>query len=454
MLIQLLRVVYLENFIGLLVSIFIIIIGVSMNIFVGYLLIACWLIFAMISIRKGYSIKNILIMSFTGGEKSWVVIKLLLLIGAVTGAWMISGTIPAIVFYALKLIRPDTFVLFTFLICCAASFVLGSATGTATIVGLPFVIIARGGSVNLNLVAGAIIAGVYFGDRCSPMSSSAALVSYLTGTRLFTNIRNMLCSSFLPFLLSMGFYYVFSEHNPLKIINSSLTDEILKTFNIEYLVLVPVLVILVLCLCRIHIHYAMLLSILVASTMALFVQGHNLLQVLNSIFFGYRLDATSTLQNIIEGGGVTSMLGACFVVYSACALAGILEEIRAFDGIKKLLVNMKLQGHKLYGLTTFVSTMTAAFGCSQSIAVVMTDEIMKDCYMKEENYQFALDIENSCILTSALIPWNIAALLCTATLSVSMYGFIPYAFYLYIFPIIYFLYLWFKETLKYNKTTV
>jgi Na+:H+ antiporter, NhaC family len=446
-------VIYTDIYIGLFVSTIIIILGVSMNLFVGLLLIACWLIFATISIRRGHDIKSIFKMSYTGGKKSLVVVKILLLIGAVTGAWMVSGTIPGIVYYSLELIRPDTFVLLTFLICCAASFLLGSATGTASIVGLPLIIIARGGNVNLNLAAGAIIAGVYFGDRCSPMSSSAALVSNLTGTNLFTNIKNMLYSSFIPFILSLGFYYEFSRLNPLKMVNSNLTSEILKTFKIEYLVLVPVLVILVFSLCKISIQYAMLLSVLVASVIAVFVQGYQPLQVLNNILFGFRLNNHSLLQNIIEGGGITSMLMTCFVVFTACSLAGILEGIRAFDGIKNLLVNMKLTGPLLYGLTTVISTMTAAFGCTQSIAVVMTDEIMKDCYKKEENYQFALDIENSCILTSALIPWNIAALLCTATLSVSMYGFVPYAFYLYMFPIVYFLYFWLKEKSKCIKAS-
>lgn len=436
----------MDNYIGLLVSIIIIIFGVFMNIFVGYSLIICWFLFVMISLRKGFNLKIIFKMSYEGGKKSFLVGKILLLIGAVIGSWMISGTIPGIVFYALKLIHPDSFVLFTFLICCAISFVLGSATGTATIVGLPLIIIARGGGVSLDLVAGAIIAGVYFGDRCSPMSSSAALVSNLTGTNLFKNIKNMFRTSVLPFALSVGFYFIFSKIHPLKITSSNLTDEFLKIFRIEYSVLVPVVVLLVLCLCRMSIQYAMLMSILVASVMAVFFQGQEPVQVLQSIFFGFSLDTPSPLLTIIEGGGVSSMLKASFVVFAACALAGILEGIRVFDGLKQHLLNMKLNQHKRYGLTTFISTLTAAFGCSQSIAVVMTDEIMRDCYKKEENYQFALDIENSCILTSALIPWNIAALICTTTLNVSMYGFIPYAFYLYAFPILYFLYSWYKET--------
>ncbi len=377
-----------------------------------------------------------------------VVIKILLLIGAITGSWMVSGTIPGIVYYSLELIRPEIFVLLTFLISCAASFILGSASGTAGIVGLPLIIIAKGGNANLNLVAGAIIAGAYFGDRCSPVSSSAVLVSNLTGTDLFTNIKNMLSSSVIPFILSLGFYYEISRLNPLKMVNSNLTIEILNTFKIEYLVLLPVLVILVLSLAKINIQYAMLMSVLTASIIAVFVQGHPPLQVLNDILFGFKLDTKSFLHNIIEGGGVISMLKTCFVVFAASALAGLLEDIRAFDGIKNFLTNMKLKGSRLYGLTTVVSTLTAAFGCTQSMAVILTDEIMRDCYSKEENYQFALDMENSCILTSALIPWNIGALLCTTTLGVNMYGFIPYAFYIYVFPIIYFLYFWNKEKLK------
>lgn len=437
----------MDIYLGLFISFMIIILGVLRNAFVGFLLLACWIVFALISIKRGYTIKSILMMSYSGGKKSLVVVKTLLLIGAVTGAWMASGTIPGIVYYCLRLIRPDTFILFTFLICCASSFLLGSSTGTASIVGLPLIIIARSGNVNLNITAGAIIAGVYFGDRCSPMSSSAALVSNLTDTNLFINIKNMFRSSVIPLILSLGFYYEFSKLNPLHVVNINLTNELLSTFKIEYLILVPVLVILVLCFFKVKIQYAMILSMLAAALTGILVQGYSPLQVLNYILLGFRLDDHNILHNIIKGGGVASMLKTCLIVFLACALAGILEGIKTFDSIKKILSNMKLTGSLLYGLTTIISTITAAFGCTQSIAVIMTDQIMKNCYKKEENYQFALNIENSCILTSALIPWNIAALICTTTLNVNMYGFVPYAFFLYIFPLVYFLYMFLGEKL-------
>lgn len=446
--------VYMDIYLGLFISFMIIISGVLRNVFVGFLLLTCWIIFASISIKRGYTIKSILMMSFSGGKKSLVVVKTLLLIGAVSGAWMASGTIPGIVYYSLRLIHPDTFILFAFLICCASSFLIGSSTGTASIVGLPLIIVARSGNVNLNIAAGAIIAGVYFGDRCSPMSSSAILVSNLTDTNLFTNIKNMFQSSVIPFILSIGFYYKFSKLNPLKIVNINLTNELLSTFNIEYLILVPVLVILVLCFLKVKIQYAMVLSMLTAAITGILVQGHEPLQVLNYIILGYRLDDHNILYNIIKGGGIASMLKTCFVVYIACALAGILEGIKTFDSIKKFLANMKLTGSLLYVLTSLISTITAAFGCTQSVAVILTDEMMKNCYKKKENYIFALNIENSCILTSALIPWNIAALICTTILNVNMYGFVPYAFFLYIFPLVHFLYLFFREKLINFKTNI
>ena len=183
--------------------------------------------------------------------------------------------------------------------------------GTASIVGLPLIIIARSGNVNLNIAAGAIIAGVYFGDRCSPMSSSAILVSKLTGTNLFTNIKNMFQSSVIPFILSIGFYYEFSKLNPLKVVNINLTNELLSTFKIEYLILIPVLVILVLCLLKVKIQYAMVLSMFAAAITGILVQGHTPLQVLNYIILGFKLDDHNLLHNIIRGGGIVSMLKTC-----------------------------------------------------------------------------------------------------------------------------------------------
>ena len=431
----------MEIYIGLLVSFCLLLYSVLESVFIGYILIACWIIFALISWKRGYKLKAIAKMSFNKTKQSFVVLKMFVLIGAVIGTWMASGTIPAIVYYCLKYIMPYPFVLSTFLICCIMSFLIGTSLGTVSTVGIPLMIIARSGNINLDITAGAIMAGAYFGDRCSPMSSSAALVSNLTQTNIFINIKNMIYSSIAPFLLSIAFYYLLSISHPLKVINNNLSGEILRTFNIGYVMLLPAIFILVLSLCKVKIHLSILFSILSASVLAVFFQHHQLIQVIQYVVFGFKLNNPSPLQAIIQGGGIVSMLKASLVIVVSFSLAGIFEGIQMFDNSKKLLLNLRLTRSSLFGVTTIVSSITAAFGCNQSIAVVMTKEIMKDSYESNNsnNYLFALDLENSGILISALIPWNIAALVPTTALNVSTTGYLPFAFYLYITPIVYFL---------------
>lgn len=426
---------------GLIICFLLLIFSVVKNIFIGYTLTACWILFVIISFKKGHRLNKIMKMSYDGAKKSFVVLKVFILIGAVVGIWMASGTIPAIVYYCLKYITPSTFVLCTFIICCITSFLIGTSLGTVSVVGIPLMILARSGNMNLNIVAGAIIAGAYFGDRCSPMSSSAALIANLTETDIFINIKNMFYSSIIPFLLSLIFYYILSVSHPLRIVNNNLSGELLKIFNIQLIMILPAVIILVLSLCKVEIDISILISILCAAVLSIFIQKHQLKDVVYYIIFGFKINYTSPLQSIIKGGGVVSMLKASFVIFVSCSIAGIFEGIKIFDKFKKLLLNMNLTGNRLFGITTIVSIATAAFGCNQSISTVMTSEIMKDCYNKADNYEFALHLENSGILIAALIPWNIAALVPTTTMNVSSTGYVIYAFYLYVFPFIYFIYL-------------
>jgi len=403
-------------------------------------LIICWIIFVLISLKRGFKLNEILKMSFTGGKKSFVVLKVFVLIGAVVGVWMASGTIQTLVYYCIKYITPSLFVLFTFLICSITSFLIGTSLGTVSIVGIPLIIIAQSGNVNLNIIAGAIISGAYFGDRCSPMSSSAALVANLTKTDLFINIKNMIYSSLVPFLLSIVFYYILSIFHPLEIVNNTLSKEIIKTFRINLILLIPAAIILILSLCKIKIKTSISISIVAAFVLAVFFQHYEVKEVVQYMVFGFKLNSNSPLANIIKGGGIVSMLKVCLVVFVSCSLAGIFEGIKMFDKLKNFLLKKSLKGSSLFGATAMVSTLTAAFGCNQSIAMVMTNEIMKDCYVDTSKYKFALHLENSGILISALIPWNLAAMVPTTTLNVSSTGYLPYAFYLYILPMVYFIY--------------
>ena len=142
------------------------------------LLWALWFgiaIFAAIALKRGHTPKEICAMAWKKGRTALVVIPVLLIIGTVTGLWRASGTIACFLYHGLRLISPTWFILMTFLLSAAMSFLLGSAFGVASTAGVVLITIARSGGVDLTVTAGAIISGAYFGDKMSPLSDTTNL---------------------------------------------------------------------------------------------------------------------------------------------------------------------------------------------------------------------------------------------------------------------------------------
>jgi NhaC family Na+:H+ antiporter len=204
--------------------------SVSNDIFLAYPLIASLVLFIIVAFNRGNTLQSLLSMAFNGGKKSLLVITVLILIGVITSIRMAFGTVPAIVYYGIKLLRPNMFILSSFLISCFVSFLIGTSLGTSATVGIALMVIARSGDVNLSATAGAIIAGAYFGDRCSPMSSSASLVSYLTDTNIYINIKNMFRTCIIHFGISVIFYAILSRVFPLHNTATSRIAVFLLTF--------------------------------------------------------------------------------------------------------------------------------------------------------------------------------------------------------------------------------
>lgn len=426
----------METVFGLVITFVMLMFSIYKGIFIGYPLLISFFIFVMISLHKGYSIKAISKMAYDGGKKSFVVLKIFILIGAITAVWMSSGTVPSIVYYGINLMNPNYFIFYAFIISSLVSFLLGTSLGTVSTVGLALIVMAKSGEVNTSIAAGAIIAGAYFGDRCSPMSSSANLISNLTETELFINIKNMLKSAVLPFILSLILYFVVSLSSPLNTASGGIDKAIVKSFEISILALFPSIIILALSIFRVNVKISMFLSIALASVLSIYIQDYKINEVLYFILMGFHLDLDNPLYLIIKGGGIISMLRPAIVVFISCSLAGIFEGTKTLQSVEKLLLKANSRS-SLFLYTTIVSILTAAFGSNQSIAAVLTASLMDKAYKQNsiDKYQMALDLENTGIVLSALIPWNLAAFVPTSTMAVSPVGFIPYAFYLYLLPI-------------------
>lgn len=391
--------------------------------------------FTWVSLRRGYALTDLLRMMGNGSRKSLIVIRIFVLIGIITAVWRACGTISFIVYYGIAFMSAEYFILSAFLLSCLVSFLLGTSFGTVGTMGVVLIVLAKSGNVDINVAAGAIIAGAYFGDRCSPMSSSANLVATLTDTKLYINITNMLKTSILPFGLAILGYLYLSYQHPLAFYNNQIIDEIVNAFDISLLVLSPAVLILLLAAFQVDVKLSMSISILVSILIALFVQHVPFVQLMKYITIGYSMNKGGFFAEIIQGGGLYSMLSVSLIVLISSAYAGIFEGtglLREIEGFFET-ISKKI---KTYPTIILASIATAAFGCNQTLAVILTHQITHKLYEKNDlnNYQLALDLENTVIMISALIPWNIAGAVPAVTLSANA-GFIIYAFYIFLVPL-------------------
>lgn len=418
--------------------------------YVVYSLLVSMALFIAILLKKGFKLKSLIKMGVTGSQKSFYVINILLLIGAVMAVWMAAGTVPVLVYWGIKLISPEYFIFSAFILTSFVSLLIGTSFGSASTIGLALMIAASSSNVNHNMIAGAIVAGAYFGDRCSPMSSSANLTAVITKTEIYINIKNMVVTSIYPLIVSCILYLILSFTNPVKIANSNLTSEIAQYFNLSWITLLPAAIILILCLGRIEVKISMTISVIFGTLIAIFIQGYSPLEIFRFALTGFQLESTSSLKDIIVGGGILSMGRVVIVVVISTAFVGIFAGTKTLEFIKIYLDQAKSRSDLFLG-TTIISILTAAFGCTQAIAILLTHQLVEDKYQQEkiDNHQLALDLENTAVVISPLIPWNIAGLVPATVLGVHA-GFIPYAFYLYLLPLFNFIQLKRRKALNTN----
>ncbi|NJN08999.1 MAG: Na+/H+ antiporter NhaC family protein [Richelia sp. RM2_1_2] len=426
-------------------SFVLLLISVFKGYFIVYPLLASITALFFLLVKRGFKLKKLFTLAWIGSKKSFSVISILLLIGVVIAVWMMAGTVPAIVYYGIQMINPSYFIVSAFLLTIFVSLLIGTSFGTVSTIGIALMIMASGSSVNPHLIAGAIIAGAYFGDRCSPMSSSANLISIITQTKIHTNIRRMLKTTFLPLVVSTIVYLLLSIANPVKFEQQNITSEISRLFNINPIVLLPAFAILLLAWLRIEIKISMLISIIIGLFISIYIQNYSFFDIFRYMLLGFNLSEDSTLKNIILGGGIISMAKVSLIVIVSTAFAGLFSGTKILESVEIYLKKLKSRSNLFLG-TNLVGIASAAFGCTQTIAILLTEELVRDNYQenKIDNYQLAVDLENSVVVLSPLIPWNIAGLV-PATVLMTDSGFIPFAFYLYFVPLFNYIDLKIKE---------
>lgn len=390
------------------------------------------ILFSIPALRRGHSVKKIAGFAFESLKESLIVVRILLIIGCLTGIWRLSGTVAYFVSAGVSLIPPALFIPACFLLSAAMSYAIGTSFGVSATAGVILMSIARAGGVNPILAAGAILSGVYVGDRGSPAASSANLVAVLTHTDMRQNVKAMLRCSLVPFFATLLLYFILSFLTPAAAKDAGVTTQLSKEFTLSGYCLIPAVLMIVLPFLNVSIRLSMGISLLSSVLISLFVQHAPLLNCLKVMILGYTPD-DSALSVMLSGGGVISMLEVAGILIISCSYGKIFQKTGMLEPLNAQLKKLsgKIGRFPVMLLTAFALCMVF---CNQTIGAILQSNLSEALYKPNEANEKMLDMENSVILVAGLVPWCIACSVPLKMLGADLRSLL-FNFYLWLVPL-------------------
>ncbi|KAF2519283.1 Na+/H+ antiporter NhaC [Flavobacterium salilacus subsp. salilacus] len=382
-------------------------------------------------------------------------ILILLLVGALSGTWLLSGIIPAMIYYGLQILNPDVFLPACVVICSIISIATGSSWTTSATVGIALIGIGNAMGMNSGMVAGAVISGAYFGDKMSPLSDTTNLAPAMAGTDLFTHIRYMALTTVPTYAITLILFIILG----LTQTTSGTADApetllaIKESFNINgWLFLVPVIVI-VLIVKKTEPLIALMLGTLLGGLFALIFQpelvakigGADTLNfasgykgVMNAITVETTVPTDNEmLKDLFTSGGMQKMMGTIWLILCAMVFGGVMEAIGALRTISDALLKVAKGIFGLFASTVASCVVLNVTASDQYLAIVVPGKMFADAYREKglapENLSRTL--EDSGTVTSVLVPWNTCGAYQSGVLGVSTFAYLPYAFFNILSPI-------------------
>jgi len=426
-------------YISLILVFLMLITSVVLNISIVWPLVGGLLIFLGLAYSNGFKPKELWVMSLNGIKKTTLIYVLLLFIGPTTSLWMISGTIPFLISSGIALISPNTFLLAVFLGTLAVALLFGSTFATVGTIGVVFMAMARTGNVNVAMTAGAIVTAAYMGERATPVSTTLNLLTILTKTDIYANIKMLFKSTIVPFIINLGFFGVLSYFNPVSGNVVGSVSVIQNSFKLGWPTVLPAVIVILLALFKVDVRKILCASMATAILIGVFYQNLSIQTIVQAMILGYHPTNNPSLAAMLHGGGLVSIVKSFLIVFIASAYGGIFQYTNMLLSFQNLI-------HKIsekYGLlsgTFFTSVLSNCFGCSQTFGVVTTHQFLEEAYhnkykTKEAgNIALCSDIGNTAFILAPLIPWNISSAFPAAVLAVSL-NFIPYMVFLWLTPL-------------------
>ena len=369
-----------------------------------YALLAGLVLFLAYGRYKGLSWSVLLASCLEGLRTTKTIFLFFILIGAMVGLWRACGTIPVILAYASTFVQPSVCLLLCFWLCCGISFLLGSSFASAGTMGVVCMILANSMQVDPFWTGGAILSGLYFGDRCSPVSSSAQLVAVVTGTEIYTNIRYMFKDAWIPFLASSVIYFCVGQLGSASRGSVNIAALFAQSFALDPLCFLPAVLILGFAALRLNVKLALFASIMAAMGLAFWVQGLSWGEIASAALWGYETK-NAALAKMMNGGGIYSMLYATVIVGISACYAGLFKVTALLEGLKKWIEVLACRTTK-FTAVALTGMIMGAVSCNQTFSTILTQQLCED--VQPDKQQLARDMENTLIPAVALIPWCIA----------------------------------------------
>lgn len=409
------------------------------------LIIVSTVVAGIIAIRLGHSYDDIMGSIAQKIAKTMPAILILITVGFMIGAWMIGGTIPMMIYYGLDIINPQFLLITAFIVTSIVSLCTGTSWGSAGTIGVAFMGVGAGLDLNLAAVAGAVVAGAYFGDKLSPLSDTTNLAALSTGVNLYEHIGHVLYTT-VPSFIVAGTVFLITGFNsggsdmaiPEKVV--TIMDTLSSVFDWNLFLLLPVLIVLYGSIRKKPTIPVMLISSFVAMANGMVFQGFTLHDVITSVINGFDVamvnvqgfDAAAVIPDIprlLNRGGMNSMMGTLLICFCAITFAGTISLTKSLELIvNKILKYVRSTGSLIMATIATGLTMIGVTSNGQ-VSILMPGEMLREAYIRRGLHPKNLGrtIEDSASIIEPILPWTAAGAYMAGTLGVETLSYLPWA---------------------------
>ncbi|AEN98720.1 Na+/H+ antiporter NhaC [Fructilactobacillus sanfranciscensis] len=381
--------------------------------------------------------------SFVMGVKNGIIpLFIFLLIGSLIGVWIMAGVIPTLMVYGFHILSIRWFLPSVFLMCAFVGCFIGSAFTIISTVGIAAMGIGITMGINPAMIAGAVVSGAVFSDKMSPLSATTNLASAIAGDDLYNHIKNMMWSTVPAFVISLVLFSIIGgNHHAASLTKITSTSRVLmNNFTISIWMLIPVLLLLICAWTKIPTIPTLFINILVSIIIILVNPKHHysFTKIADVMQNGFKINTTNPeINQILNRGGISSMMGTMTLIIIALALGGLLINL----GVINVVMDRFSSHIKSTGMLV-LSTVLAAIGVNifigeQYLSIILPGTAFKADYQKAGLAPEALGrtLEDGGAVINYLVPWGVAGVFVANTLNVPTLHYLPFVFFSLLCPV-------------------